>query len=246
MKKSILAIIALFLVLFTAAGVFTASATSENDATTTTDGYYCSTLPVSSEFCPTTIVTEYLVYCTECNKGFESEEALTNHYPCSGETTNNYTTYDILKMIVDLAKAETSQWDDIESAANRISDLLGKVKNGSVTKDDFDDAIADLEAALADIDFEQKDELIETLKIKIEVMYAGEDETIAPEWTTDPNAPPPADTGDEGSPTTNTDAPSFATGTDTDCDCSESIWDIIGGWLEKIADFFRNIFEIIC
>lgn len=228
MKKSILAIIALFLVLFTAAGVFTASATSEDGATTTTDGYYCSTLPVSSEFCPTTIVTEYLVYCTECNKGFESEEALTNHYPCPGETSDISSDIEIktiLEMIIDFVKSETSQWSDIENIIVRIIDLLANIENGSVTKDDFDDAIADLEAALADIDSEQKDELIEMLKKKIEDMYAGEDgTTTVTETTTCP----------------------IATGTDTDCNCSESIWDIIGGWLEKIADFFRNIFEVIC
>lgn len=170
--------------------------------------------------------------------------------PCSGETTTavnseeliDLTVKEILNMIVDIAKNESAQWDDIEGAVIRIVDIVENMGNGTVSKGELDEAVADLEAVLEDEDIEGMDELLEQLKEKIKGMYAGEVATTAPSTTY------PIATGtDSDAPTTikptrvDTDIP--ATGHEDDC---TTIWDIIGDLFEKIEGFFRSILEILC
>ena len=158
--------------------------------------------------------------------------------PYSGETTTavnseepiDLTVKEILNMIVDIAKKESAQWDDIEEAAIRVGDIIENIGNLTVSKGELDEAIADLEALLEDEDIEGMDELLEQLKEKIEDLYKGEDATTAPSTTY------PIATGtDSDAPTTikptrvDTDIP--ATGGGDDC---TTIWDIIGDLFEKI------------
>ncbi len=99
----------------------------------------------------------------------------------------------ILDLIVDIAKASMSQWENIESIVIKILDLVQGMGDALVSEADVKGAVADLEASLAEVkDGNAKSklaDLINGLKAKIKALYAGEKATDV----TEPEAP--ADTG---------------------------------------------------
>lgn len=107
----------------------------------------------------------------------------------AADDSAEFDVFAILETIVDLVKANMVQWDDIESIIIRIVDLIENL-GAAVAPADVEGAVADLEAALGDVEIPGISELINTLKAKIKALYAGEVATI-PETT----AAAPADTG---------------------------------------------------
>ncbi len=81
---------------------------------------------------------------------------------------------DILNMIIDLVKSSMSQWDAIESVVVRLVDFIENIGSAAIGQADVDGAVADLEAALADVEIPGLSDLLNTLKAQIKAMYAGE------------------------------------------------------------------------
>ncbi len=99
------------------------------------------------------------------------------------------TVKDILNMIIDLVKSSMSQWDAIESVVVRLVDFVENIGSAAVGQADVDGAVADLEAALADVEIPGLSDLLDSLKAAIKKMYAGEVATTV-EVTTE-KAPAP-------------------------------------------------------
>ncbi len=95
----------------------------------------------------------------------------------------------ILNMIIDLVKSSMTQWDDIESIVVRLVDFLENIGSAAVGQADVNGAVADLEAALADVEIPGISDLLNALKSKIKDLYAGEVATTV-EVTTE-KAPAP-------------------------------------------------------
>lgn len=95
----------------------------------------------------------------------------------------------ILNMIIDLVKASMTQWDDIEGIVVRLVDFIENIGSAAVGKADVDGAVADLEAALADVEIPGISDLLNALKAKIKALYAGEVATTV-EVTTEKADPP--------------------------------------------------------
>ncbi len=96
---------------------------------------------------------------------------------------------DILNMIIDLVKSSMSQWDAIESVVVRLVDFVENIGSAAVGQADVDGAVADLEAALADVEIPGLSDLLNTLKAKIKAMYAGEVATTVEVTTEKAEAP---------------------------------------------------------
>ena len=248
MKKSVRAVIAFFLVIFSLAGIITASASTPNGAIADLEAEG-TTMSASSVYYETTTgnytpsSTDYYdpstTYPIATGTDSDAPETTTAVY---SEELINLPVGVILDIIVELAKNESAQWYEIEEAVIRVVDIVENIGYGTVSEGELDEAIADLEAVLEDEDIEGMDELLDLLKKKIKGMYAGEKATTAPSTTY------PIATGtDSDAPTTikptrvDTDIP--ATGGGDDC---TTIWDIIGDLFEKIEGFFRSILEILC
>ena len=99
---------------------------------------------------------------------------------------------DILNMIIDLVKSSMTQWDAIESVVVRLVDFVENIGGAAIGQADVDGAVADLEAALADVEIPGLSDLLNTLKAQIKAMYAGEVATTV-EATTE--AAPAPETG---------------------------------------------------
>ena len=104
-------------------------------------------------------------------------------------TSADLSVKDILNMIIDLVKSSMSQWDAIESVVVRLVDFVENIGSAAIGQADVDGAVADLEAALADVEIPGLSDLLNTLKAKIKAMYAGEVATTV-EVTTE-KAPAP-------------------------------------------------------
>lgn len=110
--------------------------------------------------------------------------------PTTAATTSaQITPKDILNAIIDLVKSSMSQWDAIESVVVRLVDFIENIGSAAVDKADVDGAVADLEAALADVEIPGLSDLLDSLKAAIKKMYAGEVATTV-EVTTE-KAPAP-------------------------------------------------------
>lgn len=142
--------------------------------------------------------------CPICGEKFYIESEYNKHIEICDVKANgsetimaDFTIKEILNMIVDLAKASMTQWGDIE---NIIITLIGFVEKitelgvNAVSEAEVKGAVADLEAALADVKLPKLDELLNGLKQKIKDLYAGEvATTVVVEETTVPA--PSKDTG---------------------------------------------------
>ena len=78
---------------------------------------------------------------------------------------------EVLAMIVELAKASMTQWNDVETVVIKIVDFVDGLVNG-VFGDGVDGLIAELEGLFEGIEIPGIDELINALKEKILSFYA--------------------------------------------------------------------------
>ncbi len=100
------------------------------------------------------------------------------------------TVKEVLAMILELAKAGMSQWNDVETVIVKIVDFVDGLVNGIFTGS-VDGLIAELEGLFNGIEIPGIDGLINALKEKILSFYAPG--TVTPPTTE------PADTSDTGS-----------------------------------------------
>ncbi|MBP3696778.1 MAG: hypothetical protein J6J45_04450 [Clostridia bacterium] len=100
------------------------------------------------------------------------------------------TVKEVLAMILELAKAGMSQWNDVETVIVKIVDFVDGLANGIFTGS-VDGLIAELEGLFDGIEIPGIDGLINALKEKILSFYAPG--TVTPPTTE------PADTSDTGS-----------------------------------------------
>lgn len=100
------------------------------------------------------------------------------------------TVKEVLAMILELAKAGMSQWNDVETVIIKIVDFVDGLVNGIFTGS-VDGLIAELEGLFEGIEIPGIDGLINALKEKILSFYAPG--TVTPPTTE------PADTSDTGS-----------------------------------------------
>lgn len=100
------------------------------------------------------------------------------------------TVKEVLAMILELAKAGMSQWNDVETVIVKIVDFVDGLVNGIFTGS-VDGLIAELEGLFEGVEIPGIDGLINALKEKILSFYAPG--TVTPPTTE------PADTSDTGS-----------------------------------------------
>ncbi len=125
--------------------------------------------------------------CTKCGEEFADEAAYNDHVQnCTVGETKDYINLDvktILEMIIDLVKSSMTQWGDIESVIVRLVDFIENIGATAVGEAEVAGAVADLEAALADVEIPGLSDLLNALKAKIKAMYAGEVATTVEETT---------------------------------------------------------------
>lgn len=101
------------------------------------------------------------------------------------------TVKEVLAMILELAKAGMSQWNDVETVIVKIVDFVDGLVSGITSGGSVDGLIAELEGLFEGIEIPGIDGLINALKEKILSFYAPG--TVTPPTTE------PADTSDTGS-----------------------------------------------
>lgn len=139
--------------------------------------------------------------CPKCGRVFNDEAIYNDHVKnCRINDKGglvDFTVQEILAAIVTLASNSMTQWNDIESIVNNLIGLIEKIAElgvNAVSQAEVKGAVADLEAALADVKIPKMDELLNGLKQKIKDLYAGEvATTVVVEETTVPA--PSKDTG---------------------------------------------------
>lgn len=134
--------------------------------------------------------------CPVCGNEFVDADAYNDHIAICEDTNTgfnaNFSIQEILAAIIELVKTNAGQWDAIESVIIRLVDFLENIGTAAVSEADVKGAVADLEAALADVKVPGLSDLLNTLKQKIKDLYAGEVATTV-EATTEVQKP--ADTG---------------------------------------------------
>ncbi len=174
MKKVLALALALIMALSMGAMAF-----ADETTTTTT----AATLKTKCGYCNSEFVGDLSDHLAECP----------NANPGENDVMKDLTIKGILELIVDIAKASMSQWEQIENIVIKILDLIQGMGDALVSEADVKGAVADLEASLADVkDGAAKDKLanlLNGLKAKIKALYAGEKATDVTEVET------PADTG---------------------------------------------------
>lgn len=147
-------------------------------------------------FCKSTFdgdLDEHIANCPKAQTTTAAPTEAPTKAPFEEAVLEGLTIKGILDLIVDIAKASMSQWENIESIVIKILDLVQGMGDALVSEADVKGAVADLEASLADVkEGAAKDKLaslINGLKAKIKALYAGEKATDVTEVET------PADTG---------------------------------------------------
>ena len=144
------------------------------------------------------------ITCPICGEKFYIESEYNKHIEicdvkADGSETimADFTIKEILNMIVELVKGSMGQWDNIEGVVIELIGFVEKIADlgvAAVSEAEVKGAVADLEAALADVKIPAIDELLNGLKQKIKDLYAGEvATTVAVVETT--VADDPVDTG---------------------------------------------------
>lgn len=133
---------------------------------------------------PTVAPTVYRNVCPICGRQFAEEDTYNAHLEicdvkADGSETimADFTIKEILNMIVELVKGSMGQWDNIEGVVIELIGFVEKIADlgvAAVSEAEVKGAVADLEAALADVKIPAIDELLNSLKQKIKDLYAGE------------------------------------------------------------------------
>ncbi|MBR5562027.1 MAG: hypothetical protein IKW12_02645 [Clostridia bacterium] len=186
MKKSIFAIAMVFVFMFTVISGVSAENNVEKSEITSTDTSVPTitipALPIACNNCHTYFndreqYNEHIASCNihkecvGCRKTFYNSELYDAHLQnCIEEKSSHLTIKDLLELILDNAKSNNSQWDDIEATIIKIVDILSNLSGDPDNLEKLDAAVAELEA----LGFEDSEWLISILKSKIKTLYAGE------------------------------------------------------------------------
>lgn len=134
---------------------------------------------------------EHIANCPKAQTTTAAPAEPTEKVPFEEAILEGLTIKGVLDLIVDIAKASMSQWEQIESIVIKILDLVQNMGNALVSEADVKGAVADLEASLADVkDGNAKSKLaslINGLKAKIKALYAGEKATDVTEPVVTPD-----------------------------------------------------------
>ncbi len=141
---------------------------------------------------------EPIKICPVCDNEFRDADAYNDHIAickevATGGVVANISIQEIISSLIEIIKASPIQWSTIESIIVRLVDFIENIGTAAVSEADVKGAVADLEAALGDIEIPAVTDLLTALKQKIKDMYAGEVATTVVEETT--VAEPVADTG---------------------------------------------------
>ncbi len=181
MKKVLAIVLALVMALSMSAMAFaadeTTTATDAVNATGLTCPHCKQTFYIEAQYNAHLTVCAVKT-CTKCGEVFADEDAYNDHVQnCTVGDVKDYINLDvktILEMIIDLVKSSWEQWGDIESVVVRLVDFIENIGTAAVGEAEVAGAVADLEAALADVKIPGLSELLNGLKAKIKAMYAGE------------------------------------------------------------------------
>ena len=182
MKKALALVLALVMAFSMSAMAFAA-----DDATTTTKAAAAEEPVKTCPICGNEFMNaaEYNKHLDVCDVKADGSETL----------MNDFTLKEILNMIIDLVKSSMGQWDNIEGVVIELIGFVEKITElgaSAVKEAEVKGAVADLEAALADVKLPKLDELLNGLKQKIKDLYAGEVATTIEETTV---VSKPAETG---------------------------------------------------
>ena len=119
--------------------------------------------------------------CPVCGADFASEADYNDHIAiCEKNQTGlsvNISIQEILDAIVNLASGSMTQWNDIEQIIIKLIGFFEKIAElgvNAVSQAEVKGAVADLEAALADVKIPKISDLLNSLKQKVKDLYAGE------------------------------------------------------------------------
>ncbi|MBR6785106.1 MAG: acid shock protein [Clostridia bacterium] len=116
-----------------------------------------------------------LVMALSCSAIAFADDASTDAAPAASEAVSEdvaaLDVKEVLAMIVELAKASMTQWNDVETVVIKIVDFVDGLVNG-IFGDGVDGLIAELEGLFEGIEIPGIDELINALKEKILSFYA--------------------------------------------------------------------------
>ncbi len=119
--------------------------------------------------------------CPVCGNWFANEADYNDHIAICEKNQNglsvNISIQEILDTIVTLASGSMTQWNDIEQIIIKLIGFFEKIAElgvNAVSQAEVKGAVADLEAALADVKLPKLDELLNSLKQKVKDLYAGE------------------------------------------------------------------------
>ncbi len=172
MKKALALVLALVMAFSMSAMAFAA-----DDATTTTAAAAVEPVKV----CP--ICENEFMNAAEYNKHLEVCDVKADG---SETLMNDFSIKELLQMIVDLLKGTMGQWDNIEGVVIELIGFVEKIVNlgtSAVKEAEVKGAVADLEAALADVKIPAISDILNSIKQKIKDLYAGEVATTIEETT---------------------------------------------------------------
>lgn len=158
MKKSIFAIAMVFVFMFTVISGFSAENTTMSVSVSVSDVatpdepvnvcavcgkeiYGISNIIEHSSVCKPLTFT-----CKKCGEIFYDSGLYSTHIDvCMNKDYTDLTIKEILDQIIDLAKNNMTQWDEVEALIIKIVDLIANLKT-SESQEELDAAIAELEA----------------------------------------------------------------------------------------------------
>ncbi len=136
--------------------------------------------------------------CPVCENEFRDADAYNDHIVACKEVEKggfiaNISIQEILSSLIELIKAAPAlDFSVFENIIIKLIDFVQNIGTAAVSEADVKGAVADLEAALADVKIPGVSDLLNALKQKIKDLYAGEVATTV-EVTTE--VAPPAETG---------------------------------------------------
>ncbi|MBR4728156.1 MAG: acid shock protein [Clostridia bacterium] len=184
MKKALAIVLALVMALSMATVAFAADTQGNAKCA------YCGSTLADGE----TIESHYKI-CPALNATGDEDA---KYYEGQGDDTlhilADLSASDILAKIVDIAKSNFAQWDEIEAVVIRIVDFLENIGTALAAQIDVNGAVSELEAKLSGLNIPTLKDLLTCLKQKIKDLYSNA--TNVPEEVEETTAEEaPADTG---------------------------------------------------
>lgn len=123
---------------------------------------------------------EPIKVCPVCNNEFRDAGAYNDHIAICKEVDNggivaNISIQEILNALIELIKlAPSIDFSVVESIIVKLVDFVQNIGTAAVSEAEVKGAVADLEAALGDVEIPAISDLLNALKQKIKDLYAGE------------------------------------------------------------------------